>query len=204
MEEECFTEGEEQCPIEVQNIENIPNSELEKVEPEVGRKSCGLQIECVENKRTITENIEPSERADVTQNIQESLNGSGNDDIKNLMNTPIEEILATFPEHKIYLTKLYGKHIKQVKRNYKPKDIPDFIALDIVNTAQFEQMVTFLEEKLVRNAVEEHNCLDIIFDSIIPEWALRIFCVHFGYARAEAVQRLKMQLLLTNDSETLS
>lgn len=43
------------------------------------------------------------------------------------------------------------------KRSYRPKDIPPYIALDIVNEAQFQAMATFAEMQLVQNLEEETN-----------------------------------------------
>lgn len=34
---------------------------------------------------------------------------------------------------------------------------------------------------------------DIIFDAILPEWALAIFCKKFSLIRYEAVEKLKWQ-----------
>lgn len=84
-------------------------------------------------------------------------------------------------------------------------------------------MAVFAETKLASNAKEELNVglpvvvvstyylifyvlqsTDIIFDSILPEWALAAFCEQFKMTRFEAVERIKRQsqyLIDTNDSD---
>lgn len=45
---------------------------------------------------------------------------------------------------------------------------------------------------------------EVIFDSILPEWALAAFCKQFKSTRSEAIQRIKLQskyLIEMNDSE---
>lgn len=53
--------------------------------------------------------------------------------------------------------KIFQKKKKFQKRNYKPLDVPDLAALDIVTSEQFTAMIDFLEAKLVRDVEEEHN-----------------------------------------------
>lgn len=87
------------------------------------------------------------------------------------------------------------------------------IALDIVNEKQLQAMANFVETKLANNLEEEHNvsviCFafiffnrkicyflqstEVIFDAILPEWALAVFCKKFNLTRIEAVERLKFQ-----------
>lgn len=202
VEQWCFDVEEENCQIEDENIE-IENLDVEKGDPDVEEeylKIVGLQIEFLDSKPSQQEpNKEATKSKKKSDDPQKFFNKSGDVGIRNLMNASIEEILATFPEHETYLTELYGKHVKQLKRNYKPSDVPDMIALDIVNSAQFEQMVDFLEGKLVRDLEREHTSSDIIFDCILPEWALRIFCKKFDFTRSESVKYLQRQTAVMNN-----
>lgn len=45
---------------------------------------------------------------------------------------------------------------------------------------------------------------DVIFDAILPEWALSVFCKKFDFTRCEALETLKLQsqaLSNVSDSE---
>lgn len=131
-----------------------------------------------------------------TNDVRTKLESIGEDSditIRNFMNESIDSILDTYPDHEPYLTGLYKAHVKKVKRNYKPIDIPAMTALDIVSSEQFTAMINFLEGKLVRDIEEEHNSSDIIFDLLIPEWALAIFCKEYNCTRSEALERLRLQ-----------
>ncbi|XP_037052009.1 uncharacterized protein LOC119085657 isoform X2 [Bradysia coprophila] len=134
---------------------------------------------------------------------QECKTEDGDISIRNLMTDPLDAVLETYPEHEPYLTGLYKTHVKELKRSYRPIDFPDMLALDIVSTPQFTAMVDFLEKTLVRNAEEEHNYSDIIFDLLIPEWALAIFCKRFHCTRSEALERLRLQTVVLSQNSQL-
>ncbi|KAG4065692.1 hypothetical protein HA402_012370 [Bradysia odoriphaga] len=134
---------------------------------------------------------------------QECKTEDGDISIRNLMMEPVDAILETYSEHEPYLTGLYKTYIKELKRSYRPIDFPDMLALDIVSAPQFTAMINFLEKTLVHDAEEEHNYSDIIFDLLIPEWALAIFCKRFDFSRSEALERFRLQTVALSNSSQL-
>lgn len=99
------------------------------------------------------------------------------------MSASIEEILLTFSDHEDELQHLYVEQIKCSvscilvasglyrmvnlinfqKRNYKAKDLPDMIELDIVSEQQLKAMADLAELRLVKDLEKEHNVCLISF-----------------------------------------
>lgn len=130
------------CLKQIRTAKKLRMHELKCCEPTIQCYKCQMKFS---SKGVLLEHLKSCR-------VGKSIQAQSNENFKNLYNISNDDILASFPRHKVRLQELYNTNANKFGKQLRGVlDVPSLVQYDIFKTSQISFMATALEKYLNTN-----------------------------------------------------